>query len=224
MPDTVPAKGGTLAAAAGLAAVLAGSVLMGLLHVGTVDEVDPVRRTISEYALGPGKWVFDTAVLLIAAGSAAIFGTLVHREQVRAGGITTLGAAAWTLGLLTVVVFPKTDWSVGPSLGGTIHRYASVVAFVGLPVAVLAARAVHRHSPVLRIATGVLAAASLAWFGVILAAVGLMLTGGEPWWRAIPLGLVERGMAATEVAALVALSLGSVRARTPVVAPPLVGS
>ncbi|MFD2395637.1 hypothetical protein ACFSVJ_30895 [Prauserella oleivorans] len=51
-----------------------------------------------------------------------------------------------------------------------------------------------------------------------------MLTGGEPWWRAIPLGLVERGMAATEVAALVALSLGSVRARTPVVAPPLVGS
>ncbi|PRX45974.1 uncharacterized protein DUF998 [Prauserella shujinwangii] len=203
-------------AVAGLAGLACGAVLMALLHVlPYAHGVDPVRRTISEYALGPGKWLFDVAVLLVALGSAAVFGGLVRHGVVRARSAVTGFGALWTAGLLTIVAFEKTDWSVGPSLGGTIHRYASVVAFVCLPLAVLlAARAVHPHSPVRRRLTRALAVTSLLWFGVILGAVAVMLAGGPPWWRAIPLGLVERALALNEVLAITALALGTLRGRT----------
>ncbi|MEU6643055.1 DUF998 domain-containing protein [Saccharomonospora sp. NPDC046836] len=215
MRDAAESRNRTLPAA-GLAALVIGSLLMGLLHVlPFATEVDPVRRTISEYALGTGKWLFDVAVLLIAAGSALAFAALVRNGRVRPLSATTVFAAGWILGLLTIVVFPKTDWSVGPSLGGTIHRYASVLAFVCLPLAVLAAaRATFPHSPAARLLTRLLAITSLGWFGVILGAVGLMLAGGEPWWRAIPLGLVERLLALNEVLAVGALALGLLRRRT----------
>lgn len=203
----------------GLAAVLTGCVLVAALHVLHHADVDPVRRTISEYALGPTKWLFDLAVLLVATGSGVLFGVLVHSRTVRPLSPAAFGGAGWTLGLLAVVVFPKTDWSIGPSLAGTIHRYASVVAFVALPVAVLAAaRAVHPHAPGLRLLTRVLGLASLAWLGLIVGAVLLMLAGGDPWWRALPLGLVERGLLTTEVAALAVVAAGCLRLRTP--APP----
>ncbi|PXY19068.1 DUF998 domain-containing protein [Prauserella muralis] len=201
----------------GVTSLLTGSLLMGLLHLlPSSDGIDPVRRTISEYALGPDRWLFDVAVLLVAAGSAAVFGTLVRQGRVRALSATTVLGAAWVLGLLTVMVFPKTDWSVGPSLAGTIHRYASIVAFVCLPLAVLAAaRASFPSSAPLRWLARLLALTSLAWFGVILTAVGLMLAGGEAWWRAIPLGLVERLMALNEVVAVLFLGVGLLRSPAP---------
>jgi hypothetical protein len=49
--------------------------------------------------------------------------------------------------------------------------------------------------------------ASLLWFGVILGAIGVSMTGGGPWWQLIPLGLVERLMALTELLAIGALVL-----------------
>jgi hypothetical protein len=52
-----------------------------------------------------------------------------------------------------------------------------------------------------------LAVASLLWFGVILGAIGVSLAGRGPWWQLIPLGLVERLMALTELLAIAALVL-----------------
>ncbi|TKG70473.1 DUF998 domain-containing protein [Prauserella endophytica] len=221
MADDAPARTSAALPATGLAALTLGSLLMGLLHLLPVTsaDVDPVRRTISEYALGPGKLLFDLAVLLVAAGSAAVFLALVRHGRVRALSATTIFGSAWALGLLVIVAFPKTDWSIGPSLGGTIHRYASVVAFVCLPLAVLAAaRAAYPHSPNLRLLARVLGVTSLAWFGLIIGAVLVMLAGGEPWWRAIPLGLVERFLALNEVLAIAALVPGLIRVRAPAAA------
>ncbi|WP_199433068.1 DUF998 domain-containing protein [Qaidamihabitans albus] len=216
MPEDRPAAntGSRALPAAALAALLGGIVLMALLQVlPATSDIDPVRRTISEYALGPVGWVFGVAVLLIAGGSAMAFGTLVRRGLVRPLSGNTVFAALWTAGLLAIVVFPKTDWSVGPSIEGTIHRYASIVAFVCLPLAVLlAARAAYPHSPGPRRLTRWLAFTSLLWFGVIIGAVVVMLAGGPPWWRSIPLGLVERMLALNEVLAVVALTLGQLRA------------
>ena len=60
------------AAAAGLVGVALAVVFVGLLHVLYAGDVDPVRRTISEYALLPGGWLFDVAVVGLALGLSLI--------------------------------------------------------------------------------------------------------------------------------------------------------
>jgi hypothetical protein len=89
-----------------------------------------------------------------------------------------------------------------------VHRVASVVAFICLPIAVLlASRRAFLGSPGRRRSARGLAVASPLWFGVILGAIGVSMTGASPWWPLIPLGLVERLMALTELLAIGALVL-----------------
>jgi hypothetical protein len=208
---------------ASLFALTAGVVLMLALHVvPPTNQISPVRRTISEYQLSPSKWVFDLSVLLIAAGSALVFAELVRRRLVRplSGGVV-LGAL-WTLSLVTIVVFTKTDWSVGPSIGGTIHRYASVVGFVSLPLAVIvvAGKVFPAVAGWRWFARG-MGTLSLGWFGLIIVGVVNMSLGGEPWWQFVPLGLVERMMAVTAALAIIIVSAGPLaRPAVPVVEKP----
>lgn len=200
-------------AACGALAVGVGLILA--LHVlPPTSAISPVRRTISEYALGPGKTVFDLGVLLVALGSAVVFAEVVRRGHVRAVSVPVLLGTVWTASLLVVVVFTKNDWSVGPSVGGMVHRYASVAGFVCLPFAVIAlAGAVFPRADPWRWAARGLGVVSLAWFGVLLVGVARSLTGGGPWWRFVPLGLVERAMALSAVAAIGVLALGLARPR-----------
>jgi hypothetical protein len=195
---------------ASLGALVVGTALMLMLHViPPTSEISPVRRTISQYALGSNKWIFDVAVLLIAAGSALAFAELVRRRYARPLSWPVVLGALWTLSLLVVVSFTKTDWTVGPSLGGVIHRYASVVGFVSLPFAVLlVARTVFPAAPGLRFAARVFSVASLSVLGVLLVGVVRMAAGGGPWWQFVPLGLVERMMALSAVAAITVVVLG----------------
>lgn len=206
--------------ALGLVALIAGVGLLLALHVlPPTSQISPVRRTISEYALGPSKWAFDLAVLLVAAGSAMAFAELVRRGLVRLASAALLLGAVWTASLLLVVAFTKTNWSVGPSVGGAIHRYASVAAFLSLPLAVLvAAGVVFPAARAWRWLARGLGAASLLWFGSILVGVVNMAAGGPPWWRFVPLGFVERMVAGFAVAALAVLVVGLLRPAPVVVA------
>ena len=199
---------------ASVVALVLGIVLMLMLHVvPPTNEISPYRRTISEYALGPNKWVFDVAVLLVALGSALAFVALVQRGLVRAWSVAVVLGALWTLSLLVIIVFTKTDWTVGPSIGGTIHRFASVIGFVSLPVAVLlVARRVFPARPGWRWAARGFAVLSLGWFGVIGVGVVRMAAGYGPWWLFVPLGLVERAVALSAVAAIATVALGLARA------------
>lgn len=209
----------TLAPFAAVAAVAGGALLILLLQVlPATSDISPIRRTISEYALSEYKWIFDIAVLLVALGSAIGFGALVRRKHLPALSAASIFCALWTISLVLIVAFPKNNWAIGPSTGGTVHRIASVVAFICLPLAVLfAAKAVFPSSPARRALARVLAVAALAWFGVIIGAIVISMNGGEPWWRAIPLGLVERAMALTGLIALAALLIpGKVAAAAPV--------
>jgi hypothetical protein len=202
---------------ASVVTLVLGSVLMLALHVvPPTNEISVVRRTLSEYALGPNKWLFDVAVLLVAFGSALGFAAMVRHRQVRPySGAVVLGAL-WTVSLLVIVAFTKTDWTVGPSLGGMIHRYASVVGFVSLPLAVLlVAHKVFPDRSTWRWAARGFAAVSLAWFGLILVGVVRMGMGYGPWWRFVPLGLVERAVALSAVAAILTLVLGMLRLTKP---------
>jgi hypothetical protein len=202
---TVPARRTSVAVSlACIAALVAGAALVLLLQViPPTDEISATRRTISEYGLSDHKWLFDIAVVLVAFGSAAGLAVLVNQRRLPVAG-AILGAL-WTIGLLVIVAFPKPDWATvsRSDFGGTLHRVASVVAFVALPLAVLiAARTAFPGSPGRRWLARVLAIASLGWFAVILGAVVVAAVEGGRWWTLIPLGLVERGMALTELIAL----------------------
>jgi hypothetical protein len=198
----------------GLLGVGLSVVLIGLLHVVAV-EVDPVRRTISEYALGDHRWMFDAGVLGISVGSALVLLALVSAGLLRWRSSGAVALGLWSAALVVVVAFEKTDWAVGPSLGGTIHRYASLVAFLSVPVAALAlGRRWRGDADWGRLAAtsrwlGVLA---LLVLGAIVVGVVVRVTTGAPWPPFLPLGLAERGLAIIEIAAVVLFALWSLRA------------
>lgn len=183
-----------------------------MLHVvPPTDQISPIRRTLSQYALSPNKWIFDAAVVLVAIGSALAFLELVRRRLVRPLSPASVLGLLWTVSLLVVVVFTKTNWAVGPSMGGAIHRYASLVAFLSLPLAVIIGAGVVFPSATgwRRLARG-LGIASLAWFGLIMLGVTVsnVRRVADPWWQFVPLGLVERAMASTAVAAVAVIGVG----------------
>jgi hypothetical protein len=198
----------------GTALIGVGVVAILALHVVTVEEIDPVRRTLSQYALGPWKPVFDAGVLAVAAGSVAVLAGLVRSGLAPARGVTATLMAAWSACLVVVVAFEKIDWSVGPTPTGYVHRYASLVAFFCLPAAALALargwRDDARSAGSARV-TWWLGVASLAWLVPILLGFVLRTLTGVPWWQFVPLGLFERGLALTEVAALVAMGAWAAR-------------
>ncbi|MBB5872688.1 hypothetical protein F4553_006122 [Allocatelliglobosispora scoriae] len=204
----------------GLGAALIGSLAVGVLHLlPPTADLSPIRRTISEYAFYDTGWIFNYGVLALAAGSLAVLLALAGAGLVRPTSAGAVGVLVWCLGLAAVVYFPKHNWAVGPSPSGTIHRAASLLAFVALPLAaILIARAWRgderwRRSALWTIA---LAVGALAWFGVILGAVLLEPFTGVSWWRAIPLGAVERALALAEVSVVLALGWWALTAARPI--------
>lgn len=186
-----------------LAGVVVAVVMMALLHVMPPSSlVNPVTRTLSEYALLSDAWVFNVGVVALAVGSLAVVGWLVAQGVIRFVSVPSFLVAVWSACLLVIVAFPKNNWAIGPSMGGTVHRVASVVAFVALPLAaIMVGRAARSWWPV---ALGIVA---FLWFAVILGAVLMQPVTGTRWWLAIPLGMVERGMLFTEVLAVAAMAL-----------------
>ena len=207
-------------AAIGLLGPVVAATLVGALHVfPDTAAISPVRRTISEYALTDDAWAFNTAVVALALGSLAIFIAAVRAGLARVRSVAFVLGLAWVAALLVLVVFPKHNWAVGPSTNGQIHRVASLIAFVCLPIAVLLlTRRRAADSGVAPRCAWWLAVASLAWFGTLIGAWLLSPITGVPWWQALPLGLVERGLVLCEVAAVVAVGVWVLTAtrRTPV--------
>jgi hypothetical membrane protein len=200
----------------GAVAVLLTVVMVGGLDLYRLTEsTRHLRRTISEYALGPYRWVFDTGVLLLVLGSLAILAVLVRRGVAKWHSVGALAFAAWSVGLTLVVIFPKNNWAIGPSASGSIHRFGSMLAFIALPIAaMLLAR------PWLRdrvwgaharwtFGFGVLSALA---FTPILYAILVNAVVGTSWWRVIPLGYVERLLVLTEVVAVLVAGVWAVAA------------
>jgi hypothetical protein len=192
-----------------MAAIGAAVTLIGLLHVlPPSSELDPTRRTISQYALLTNGWIFDLAVLLLAGGSLSI---LVALRRVRLLDRRPAAVAAlllWCVSLVAVVWFEKHNWAVGPSLDGSIHRVASVVAFLSLPVAALLSARGRLRDPQSRrpaLATGAAGMLALLCFVPIVVAFVAQPWTQVAWWRAIPLGGVERILGLSEVAAVLCL-------------------
>lgn len=201
----------------GVACVATSLLLYGMLHlVPPSADLDWTSRTISQYALLSNGWAFDAATLLLAAGSLTILAALLVSGVVRPGAAVAL--SMWVAGLVGVVWFEKHNWAAGPSLSGDIHRVMSLVAFLSLPVGALLAaapwvRGPHARTPPRLVALG--GAASLVCFAPILWALASEPWTGVRWWRAIPLGGVERLLGLAEVATVLLLAWWAVRSTRP---------
>ncbi|WP_396927205.1 DUF998 domain-containing protein [Mycolicibacterium sp.] len=160
--------------------------------------------TISEYVYTTGSAAFVAAVLILAVASAALLYGLIRAGRVRLWSAPSVLMMLWVVALLAIVAFPKHNWVTGPSLSGTVHRYATLVAFVALPVAVLL---IARGRDGAVRAARWLTVVGIGWLSVLFGAIAIGLVTGQRWWTLIPLGVVERGIAGFEVAALVALGV-----------------
>ena len=194
----------------GLAALGGAAILIGVLHLLPLTAgISSVRQTISEYALTEVGWMFNAAVIATAASSGAVFFALLLTRQATWRSIGLLFGGLWVAGLLVIVAFPKHNWAIGPSMDGQVHRIASVVAFLSLPIGVMLLTRRRAGTAGRRSARATFwpGAASLAWFSPLIVAMLMAPRTGTPWFRAIPLGLIERGLVITEVSAVVALAL-----------------
>jgi len=194
----------------GLAALGGAAILIGVLHLLPLTAgISSVRQTISKYALTDVGWMFNAAVIATAASSGAVFFALLLTRQATWRSIGLLFGGLWVAGLLVIVAFPKHNWAIGPSMDGQVHRIASVVAFLSLPIGVMLLTRRRAGTAGRRSARATFwpGAASLAWFSPLIVAMLMAPRTGTPWFRAIPLGLIERGLVITEVSAVVALAL-----------------
>ena len=163
--------------------------------------------TISEYVYPAGGWAFLTGVLALAVGSILLLAGLIRAGAVAPISWGSILMSLWVVGLVGVAAFPKHNWEIGPSASGSIHRVATLLAFVSLPAAVLAIARRHRQArPAVWLAYG-----SIAWLAVLFGAIAVSMVTDLRWYRIIPLGIVERGIVAFEVGAVIALGVWLIR-------------
>ncbi|TDN91073.1 DUF998 domain-containing protein [Microbacterium sp. BK668] len=197
-----------------LACLALGVLLIAALHVvAPTNGIDPLRITISQYGRSPLAPAFVLGVVLIAWGSAATLVLFVRTGVCRALSVPSIGIALWVIGMLGVALFPKADWAAGATWMGYLHRGASIVAFVALPVAILAlaAREARRRGRLRRDSSFdhrlltlalVLAVVVLAAIVVAGVLIGVAEASGTPWWMLFPIGLGERVLVGAELVAL----------------------
>lgn len=196
---------GVLGAAISVVAILSLDAILG----GQSHRPGRTLRmaTISEYVYTAGGWAFLTGVLALALGSILLLAGLIHAGLVRPLSLGSILMSLWVIGLVGVAAFPKHNWEIGPSTSGSIHRAATLLAFISLPAAVLAiARRYRSARPAIWMAYG-----SIAWLSVLFGAIAVSMVTDLRWHRIIPLGIVERGIVAFEVAAVIALGIWLIR-------------
>lgn len=194
---------GSHAATAGVTIFVLAVVALHLLQPG----LDPLDHAVSYYVHGSSGWLLTVGLIALGMGSLALALSL---RGVIAGPGTRAGRwllGVWAAGALLGGIFsadPPGRWSEPPSVSGTIHGHAAMVAFLALPPAALRlARAAAgsegwRSRRRLLLVLAAASAISLVVFAVSLAPV--FVRPGPP----ILLGLSERILLATYSAWLVA--------------------
>ncbi|SCL18905.1 Protein of unknown function [Micromonospora rhizosphaerae] len=213
MPGT--RKSGLLA----LGGIALAAVLAVLGHLEVNDDLSPWSLTVSDFAVSDRGGLIDTAMLVLAAATAVLIpalrrpdapvsaGPAGSRPSTGRGGSAGPGAgargwamvllAAWVAGLVTAAVVPTNEPGLPMDTAAYLHRYASVVAFVALPLAgwLLA-------EPLGGRAAGWLRTLTLT----SLALAGAMVWSAYPGDRVL-LGLAERLLILSEVALLTVVAV-----------------
>ncbi len=174
-------------------------------HIGLGPGYDPLKLTISDYALSNRGVTIEIAMVALALAVPALLAGL-RTVGVAIRGLPTVLMSIWSVGMLIAAIIPTDPPEVAVmSTAALIHRYASVAAFVALPIAaaVLAARASGLGARLVSTVRGL----------CVTCAVGVALL----WYVAFPggrvmMGLVERSLVVVEIAILTVLSIGVFRA------------
>jgi len=179
-------------------------------HLVVNDDLDPWSLTVSDFAVSDRGGVIDVAMALLAAATAvlipALWRTGSGSDPARPGGdgrtpagragrrlrVAGMFLAAWTAGLATAAVVPTNEPGLPMDTAAYLHRYASVIAFLALPVAGW-------------LLAGHLGGRAARWLRALTLAS--LLLAGAMVWSAYPgdrmlLGLVERLLIVAEVALL----------------------
>ena len=194
-------------ASTGIVGVVLSALAIGYLHVAAPSRsMNPLSRTISEYALYANGWIFSWGVVVLALASALILLALVLREIVPWRSWGSLMTVMWSVGLIGLVVFPKQGFDNNPSLAGRVHWTWTLIAFFSLPIGTCLI--CWRH----RVPTGRwprwavrLSMVSGGWFLVLTLQTVLSALTPIQAWRLV--GLVERCLSLTEMAVMVVLGL-----------------
>ncbi|WP_245805022.1 DUF998 domain-containing protein [Amycolatopsis australiensis] len=183
-------------------------MLLVVLHVDRRwGPINPATAMLSDYAWCPGWWMWDAALALIATGSAVVLAVL-YRRRVLMGWPAVSAMAAWCLSVSAVAVFSKDPQGGAVTPTGKAHLYATAVSCVSLPMAGWLLGRRHRHEPRWRRSAAWsrrLALATIPFFlPFIVPFIANVLLGGH--LPTVATGLVERMMAALELALLVVLA------------------
>ena len=125
---------------------LGGIALAALLtvigHLEVNDDLNPWALTISDFAVSDRGGVIDVAMVVLALATVALLYGLRRAgpARPRSGRTAELLLGAWVGGLLLAAVVPTNEPGTAMTTAAYLHRYASVVAFLALPVGRLVAR------------------------------------------------------------------------------------
>ncbi|MGV9211255.1 DUF998 domain-containing protein [Micromonospora sp. RB23] len=188
-----------------LGGIAVAALLTVIGHLEVNDDLNPWALTISDFAVSDRGGVIDVAMVVLALATVALMYGL-RRTGTPPGRAVELLFGAWVTGLLLAAAVPTNEPGTGMTTSAYVHRYASVVAFLALPIGgwLLARR------PDLTPAASRLRA---------LVVLSLVLAAGMVW-SAYPgerllIGLAERLLIVTEVAVLATVAVTQVR-RSPV--------
>lgn len=191
----------------GIVGVVISALSIGYLHVVEPSRsMNPLSRTISEYALYANGWIFSWGVVVLSVSSALILLALVRREIVVWRSWGSLMTLLWSIGLIGLVVFPKQGFNNDPSLAGRVHWTWTLIAFFSLPIGTCLICWRHRKPTGRWPRWAVrLSMVSGGWFIVLTVQTVLSALTPIQAWRLV--GLVERGLSVTEMAVVIVLGI-----------------
>ena len=101
-------------------------------------DYNPVRRLVSEYAVGPYAFLMTSAFIAMSLGSLAlVIGLFQNLSRTWLSWIGLFFIAVWAVGIFIAAIFPVGDRIVLGTPSGYIHYRASVMSFFSLVFAAL---------------------------------------------------------------------------------------
>ncbi|PYC69998.1 DUF998 domain-containing protein [Micromonospora arborensis] len=182
---------------------LGGIALAALLtvigHLEVNDDLSPWALTISDFAVSDRGGVIDVAMVVLALATVTLLYGLRGTGPPRAAELL-LGT--WAAGLLLAAVVPTNEPGTAMTTAAYLHRYASVVAFLALPIGgwLLARRS--------DLAPAARTLRALVLLSLALAAA--MVWSAYPGDRVL-IGLAERLLILAEVAVLATVAVFQAR-------------
>jgi hypothetical protein len=185
-------------------------VTIGALH-WLQPNLSPLNEAMSYYVHGAAGWLLTLGLLGLGLGSLALTLGLWRAPGVTTGKGGRWCLGVWSMGALLGAIFaadPPGQWDKPPSVSGSIHGGAAMIALVVFPIAaILLSRSLRSDVCWARLSGPlvILARASAAaWVVFMLSLAPVFVRPGPP----ILLGLTERVLFLAYIAWLAVAAVG----------------